>query len=352
MPAGHDQFLEDLALKVLGQERVETLRTLACCEGTLNMTRIALNLSRYVKGVTERHGEISRSLFPGYPIRSISNGVHSASWTAPAFQHLFDSHIPNWRSDFLALRYAESMDCGEILAAHDETKRELINEANRLSKGGLDHHEFTIGFARRATGYKRPTLILRGHERLKQIASKFGTLQLIFAGKAHPQDQEGKALIREIVGAHGQMPAGIKLVHLRNYDVRAARLMVAGVDLWLNTPRPPMEASGTSGMKAAHNGVPSLSIYNGWWLEGCVEGVTGWGVGLHDRDTHHSDDEDARDLYTSLEERILPMYRHEKGRWSEIMRSTIALNASFFNTHRMLQEYYVQAYREQHSIGQ
>jgi glycogen phosphorylase len=352
VPAGHDQFAEDLALKVLGPERVETLRTLACCEGVLNMTRVALNLSHYVNGVTERHGEVSRSMFPGYPIGSISNGVHSASWTAPAFQRLYDRYIPNWRSDFLALRYAESIDCARIVAAHEESKRELIDEANRLTNGGLDHHEFTIGFARRAAGYKRPTLILRDRERLGQIASKFGTLQLIFAGKAHPQDQEGKALIREIVGAAPRMPAGIKLVYLRNYDVRAARLMVAGVDLWLNTPKPPMEASGTSGMKAAHNGVPSLSIFDGWWLEGCVEGVTGWGIGPRGRDTHQSDDDDARDLYATLEERILPMYRHERERWSEIMRSAIALNASFFNTHRMLQEYYIQAYREQHRIQQ
>jgi starch phosphorylase len=350
VPAGHDQFPEDLALKVLGMERVETLRTLACCEGTLNMTRVALNLSRYVNGVTERHGEVSRSMFPGYPIGSISNGVHSASWIAPALQRLYDLHIPNWRSDFLALRYAESIDCAEIVAAHDEAKRELIDEANRLTNGGLDHHEFTIGFARRATGYKRPMLILHDCERLKQIASKFGTLQLVFAGKAHPQDQDGKALIKEIVGASTRMPGGIKLVYLHNYDVRAARLMVAGVDLWLNTPKPPMEASGTSGMKAAHNGVPSLSIYDGWWLEGCVEGVTGWGIGPRARDAQHSDGDDARDLYATLEERILPVYRHDSGRWAEIMRSSIALNASFFNTHRMLQEYYIQAYREQHRI--
>lgn len=348
VPAGHDQYPEDLALKVLGQDRVDTLRTLGCCEGVLNMTRVALNLSRYVNGVTERHGQISRTMFPGYPIGSISNGVHSASWTVPAFQHLYDHHIPNWRSDFLALRYAESIDCAEILAAHGEAKRDLIDEANRLTNGGLDHHEFTIGFARRATGYKRNTLILRNRERLREIASKFGTLQLIFAGKAHPQDQDGKSLISEIVTASARMPLGIKVVYLPNYDVRTARLMTAGVDLWLNTPKPPMEASGTSGMKAAHNGVPSLSIYDGWWLEGCVEGITGWGIGPRDRDAQHSDDDDARDLYAALEERILPLYHRERPRWAEIMRSTIGLNASFFNTHRMLQEYYIQAYREQH----
>jgi glycogen phosphorylase len=352
VPAGHDQFPEDLALKVLGQDRVETLRTLGCCEGALNMTLVALNLSRYVNGVTERHGEISRSMFPGYPIDSISNGVHSASWTAPAFQRLYDHHIRKWRSDFLALRYAVSIGCAEILAAHNEAKRELIEEANRLTNGGLEYHEFTIGFARRATSYKRPMLILRDRERLRQIASKFGVLQLIFSGKAHPQDEDGKALIREIVGASAQMPAGVKLVYLHNYDLRTARLMIAGVDLWLNTPKPPMEASGTSGMKAAHNGVPSLSIYDGWWLEGCVEGVTGWGIGPPDRSAQRSDDDDARDVYATLEERILPIYHHEKRRWAEIMRSTIALNASFYNTHRMLQEYYIQAYREQHRIEQ
>jgi glycogen phosphorylase len=348
VPAGHDNFAEDLALKVLGHERVETLRMLACCGDTLNMTLVALNLSRYVNGVTERHGEVSRSMFPGYPIGSISNGIHSATWTAPSFQRLFDRHIPNWRSDFLSLRYAESIDCAEILAAHEESKRELIDEANRVTNAGLDRHEFTIGFARRATGYKRPTLLLHDLESLGKLASNFGKLQLIFAGKAHPQDQEGKNLIREIYAAAKRMPAGIKLVYLPNYDVRSARLMVSGVDLWLNTPKPPLEASGTSGMKAAHNGVPSLSVYDGWWLEGCVEGVTGWGIGPRERNAQHKDDDDARDLYSALEQRILPLYHHERSRWAEIMRSTIALNASFFNTHRMLQEYYIQAYREQH----
>jgi starch phosphorylase len=352
VPAGHDQYPEDLALRVLGQERVETLRTLGCCEGVLNMTLVALNLSHYVNGVTERHGEISRSMFPGYPIDSISNGVHSASWTAPALQRLYDHRIPKWRSDFLTLRYAVSIDCAEILAAHNEAKRELIDEANRLTNGGLDYHEFTIGFARRATGYKRPMLILRDRERLKQMASRFGVLQLIFSGKAHPQDEDGKALIGEIIGASRQMPARIKLVYLQNYDLRTARLMVAGVDLWLNTPKPPMEASGTSGMKAAHNGVPSLSIYDGWWLEGCVEGVTGWGIGPRERGAQRNDDDDARDLYAALEERVLPIYHQEKQRWAGIMRSTIALNASFYNTHRMLQEYHIQAYREQHRVEQ
>lgn len=350
VPAGHDQYPVDLAAKVLGQEQVEVLRRLDPSEDVLNLTRVALNLSHYVNGVTERHGEISRSMFPGYPIDSITNGVHSAFWTGPALQRLYDRHIPKWRSDFLVLRYAESIDCDEILAAHYEAKSELIDEANRLTNGGLDHHAFTIGFARRATGYKRPMLLLHDPERLSQIASKFGTLQLIFAGKAHPHDEDGKSLIRQIVGASARVPGGIKLVYLRNYDIRAARLMIAGVDLWLNTPKPPMEASGTSGMKAAHNGVPSLSIYDGWWLEGCVEGVTGWGIGPRTRDLRRGDDDDARDLYAALEERILPIYFQDKRRWAEIMRSTISLNASFFNTHRMLQEYFIQAYREQHEF--
>jgi len=350
VPAGHDQYPVDLAAKVLGQEQVEVLRRLDPSEDVLNLTRVALNLSHYVNGVTERHGEISRSMFPGYPIDSITNGVHSAFWTGPALQRLYDRHIPKWRSDFLVLRYAESIDCDEILAAHYEAKSELIDEANRLTNGGLDHHAFTIGFARRATGYKRPMLLLHDPERLSQIASKFGTLQLIFAGKAHPHDEDGKSLIRQIVGASARVPGGIKLVYLRNYDIRAARLMIAGVDLWLNTPKPPMEASGTSGMKAAHNGVPSLSIYDGWWLEGCVEGVTGWGIGPRTRDVRRGDDDDARDLYAALEERILPIYFQDKRRWAEIMRSTISLNASFFNTHRMLQEYFIQAYREQHEF--
>ncbi len=348
VPAGHDQFPEQLAYSVCGSEHVAALKELAELNGTLNMTRVALDLSHFVNGVTERHGEISRSIFPGYPIGSISNGVHSASWTAPAFQRLYDKHFPQWRRDFLALRYAGSIDRAEILAAHEEAKHELIDEVNRIKNGGLTHHAFTMGFARRMTAYKRPMLILHDFERLRRIAAKFGTLQLIFAGKAHPSDADGKALIAEINKAVFQAPIGVKLVYLENYGVKTAKLLVAGVDLWLNTPQPPMEASGTSGMKAAHNGVPSLSIYDGWWLEGCVEGTTGWGIGPRERGVSHDDEADAQDLYVALEERILPLYTQAKDRWAEILRSTIALNASFFNTHRMLQEYFVQAYREQH----
>jgi len=351
VPAGHDQFPLELARSVLGHERVEALDVLGCCGAALNMTRIALVLSHYVNGVTERHGEVSRTIFPGYPISSITNGVHSGTWTSPAFQALFDRRIPDWRRDYFSLRYAIGIPLDEFRQAHQDAKRQLLDEINRLTNAGFDHHVFTIGFARRATVYKRPTLIFQQPERLRQIVARRGQqLQIVFGGKAHPQDAEGKGLIQQIVHWQKVLYPTVKIAYLPNYDMRLARSVTAGVDLWLNTPKPPYEASGTSGMKAAHNGVPSLSVMDGWWLEGYAEGITGWSIGSRDHGDERSDEDDARDLYRALEETILPLYHGRPDSWAEVMRSTVAFNASFFNTHRMLHEYFVLAYQEQHRL--
>jgi glycogen phosphorylase len=346
VPAGHDHFSLELARSVLGEERVHALASLGCCDTELNMTRVALNLSHYVNGVTERHGEISRSTFPGYPIGSITNGVHSATWISPSFQALYDRYIQDWRTDYFSLHYAVSIPLDAIWQAHLEAKAQLISEVNRESNAGFDHHAFTIGCARRATAYKRPTLLFHDLDRLRAIAARHGPIQVVFGGKAHPQDIEGKELITEIVALGKKLGPELKIIYMPNYDLRLAKLITAGVDLWLNTPKPPHEASGTSGMKAAHNGVPSLSVLDGWWREGWVEGVTGWAIGL--KDTERTDAEDAADLYRVLDVSILPIYHRDPTRWREIMRSTIALNASFFNAHRMLVEYVVKAYEEQH----
>ncbi len=345
VPAGHDQFPVSLAEAVIGRDRVKTLETLGCCDQVLNLTRVALHLSHYVNGVTRRHGEISRSLFPGYPIGSITNGVHSVSWTAPSFARLYDRHIPDWRRNSASLRYASGIPLEAVAEAHDEAKAELIAEVNRRLNAGFERRVLTLGFARRATPYKRHGLLLHDPARLRRLAAGPG-LQLVFAGKAHPRDEGGKALIQRVVQAAAGLAPLVKLVYLDNYDVRLARLITAGVDVWVNTPRPPWEASGTSGMKAAHNGVPSLSVLDGWWWEGHIEGVTGWAIGARERDgaAERSDAADADDLYRALEERIVPLYSGDRARWAALMRSTIALNASFFNTQRMLQEYLAQAY--------
>jgi glycogen phosphorylase len=348
IPAGHDQFSLDLAQRVLNPDQWEALQALGCCNGSLNMTFVALHLSNYVNGVTKRHSEVSRALFPNLAIGSITNGVHSATWTAPAFRALYDRYTPDWREDSFFLRYALGIPLDAIRQAHDEAKQLLITEINRSANAAFDQHTFTIGFARRATSYKRPDLLFYDPDRLRQIAAQHGPLQVIFSGKAHPKDEEGKELIQKIFRSAKELAPEVKVAYLSNYNMELGLLLTSGTDLWLNTPQPPYEASGTSGMKAAHNGVPSLSVLDGWWLEVPVEGVTGWAIGSRDSGTvfERRDDKDAEELYCKLEEKILPLYYGDSLRWAELMRFTVALNASFFNTQRMIQEYVTHAYRD------
>jgi starch phosphorylase len=345
VPAGQDQFPLDLARRVLGDGVIDRLAQLGCCGSMLNMTLVALHLSHYVNGVTRRHGEISRSMFPGYPIRSITNGVHSATWTSPPFQALCDREVPGWRSDPVSLRYLANVPLEDVRRAHAQAKWRLMQEVNERTNAGFDKDVLTLGFARRATAYKRPTLVLDDRQRLAAIAAAHGGLQIVLAGKAHPADAEGRSLVQALTRAAGDGIAGVRLAFLPNYDVETAQLLTAGVDVWLNTPRAPLEASGTSGMKAAHNGVPSVSSFDGWWIEGCVEGVTGWSIGPRDSEEAalRSDAEDAAELYRILDERVAPAYA-DADAWAGIMRSTLALNASFFNTHRMIDEYLRLAY--------
>jgi starch phosphorylase len=348
IPAGHDKFSVDLAWKLLGPGPVGTLRAIGCCEDTLNMTFIALQLSHYVNGVTRRHGDVSRSMFPGYPISSITNGVHSATWTCEPFQRLFDRRIPDWRKDSFSLRYALSIPSTEVAAAHREAKRTLVEEVNERTNVGFHLDALTLGFARRAAAYKRPTLLLRDPDTLRRIAREQGPIQIIYSGKAHPQDIEGKAIIQEILRWQRELRAEVKVAYLTNYDMETGGLLTSGVDVWVNNPRPPYEASGTSGMKAAHNGVPSLSVLDGWWLEGHIEGVTGWSVGSPDPAlaAQRTDEDDARDLLQVLETKVLPLYYKDPHSWAQLMRHTIGLAASFFNTQRMLHEYVLLAYRD------
>ncbi|MBI5838102.1 MAG: alpha-glucan family phosphorylase [Candidatus Eisenbacteria bacterium] len=345
--AGHDQFPVELVKEVLARPDLCDMEEIFCSGGTFNMTYLALNLSHYVNGVAKRHGEVSRSMFSHYAIDAITNGVHASTWAARPFQELFDKHIPGWRQDNYTLRYALSIPRDEIWKAHRDAKARLIQYVNRDTNVGMDVDVLTLGFARRVAPYKRGDLFFRDAERLRNIRTHVGPLQIIYAGKAHPQDGEGKAIIARIFEARDRVKPEIKMAYMPNYDMELARRMVAGVDIWLNTPRPPYEASGTSGMKAAVNGVPSLSVLDGWWIEGCIEGVTGWAVGKDARMLHTSDDpsaEDAADLYDKLEQVILPQFYRERDRFIDVMRHTIALNGSFFNTHRMIQQYVLNAY--------
>jgi starch phosphorylase len=347
VPAGHDQFPLELAERVLGpREAFHTMHEVFCCEGVLNMTYLALNLSHYINGVAKKHGEVSRHMFAHYVIDAITNGVHAATWTSQPFQALFDRHIPGWREDNFSLRYALSIPHQEVWDAHLSAKRQMIQYVNRTSNAGMDVDVLTLGFARRATAYKRTDLLFQDIERLKQLAAHAGGLQVIYAGKAHPRDHQGKALIKRIYEVKDVLKDHIKIAYLANYDVAVGALLTAGVDVWLNTPQPPLEASGTSGMKAALNGVPSLSVLDGWWLEGCIEGITGWAIGTNHRGLATDDDraQDAAALYDKLAQVILPLFYGDRQSFINVMRHAIALNGSFFNTQRMLQQYVVKAY--------
>jgi starch phosphorylase len=343
--AGHDQFPLKLAEQVLGRPEIKHMSEIFTFEGVLNMTFLALNLSHYVNGVAKRHQEVSQHMFGKYPIDAITNGIHAATWATPAFQALFDRALPGWREDNHSLRYALKIPRRDVQAAHLEAKRRLFDRVRHDSGKSMSEEVFTVGFGRRATPYKRANLLLRDPARLSRIAREVGPIQIIYAGKAHPHDDAGKQVIREVVSGLGSLDGNTSSVYLADYDMELAKLMVSGVDLWLNTPEPPLEASGTSGMKAAVNGVPSLSILDGWWLEGHVEGVTGWAIGsrIHDGGAPDSA-RDADDLYEQLERVILPMFYQRPDDFIDVMRQTIGLTGSFFNTHRMLQQYLTRAY--------
>ncbi|MBM3858303.1 MAG: alpha-glucan family phosphorylase [Verrucomicrobia bacterium] len=367
VPAGHDQFPMDMVRRVLGLPDVfakmqdqfcvnfaahvlnrppgaHDMKALFCTDTMLNMTYLALNLSHYVNGVAKKHAEVSRHMFAEYRVDAITNGVHVPTWTSRPFQELFDRHIPGWREDSFSLRYALGIPPAQVWAAHETAKRDLVEWINHETNAGFDRHDFTIGFARRAATYKRADLLFHNLDRLRAIVAKAGRLQIVYAGKAHPQDQNGKELIKHIVAARDALRHDIKIAYLPNYDWDLGCRLTAGVDVWLNTPLPPMEASGTSGMKAALNGVPSLSILDGWWIEGCIEGVTGWAIDSTapaggDRTPH-----DAASLYDKLENVVLPLFYRDRDRFLDVMRHAIALNGSFFNTQRMILQYVLKAY--------
>jgi glycogen phosphorylase len=371
VPAGHDRFpmeyltrvfpgqaefldlkdapTADLLKRVLQAEQsFPDLQEAARRGATLNLTQLALSLSTYVNGVAKQHGETSRQMFPEAAIEAITNGVHAGTWTSPPFQQLFDRYIPSWREDNYSLRSALGLPAEEVWAAHLIAKFDLLEMVRKKTGLKFDSEAFTIGFARRATGYKRADLILSDLDRLREIAKNAGHFQIIYAGKAHPNDGGGKDIIRRIFHAKKALRKAVPVVFLDDYNLELGGKITSGVDLWLNTPQFPLEASGTSGMKAALNGVPSLSILDGWWVEGHIEGVTGWCIGESRRTTAGNTPADntaeAESLYAKLESVILPLYYSDRAKFLEVMQHSIAINGSFFNTQRMVQQYITDAY--------
>jgi glycogen phosphorylase len=344
VPAGHDRFSTEQAVRILGADRTSRLEKLGCFrDGLLNMTVLALKFSRFANAVSMQHGNVSRLMFPDAAVHSITNGVHAATWMSEPVQQLLDERIAEWRRDNLTLRNAIEIPEAAMLGAHARAKEELLAEVGSRTGLVLNPKVLTLGFARRAATYKRANLLLTEPERLKEIAAKAGGLQILYAGKAHPQDEPGKKLIQEVVEEAARLSdTELRIVYLENYEWDLGARLTAGVDVWVNTPRRPYEASGTSGMKAAMNGVPSLSILDGWWIEGCIEGVTGWAI-----EDGENDADEANSLYNKLETAVVPLYRDAPEKWAHLMRTTLAFNGSYFNTNRMVKQYARLAYYPQ-----
>jgi len=345
--AGHDKFPYPLVKQVLGEIiPMDVLRDLAG-KDNLNMTLLALSLSNYVNGVAKKHGEVSQHMFPGYHIHAITNGVHTFTWTCEDMAKLFDKYIPGWANEPELFVRSGSIPELELWEAHREAKRKLLTYVGEATGIVMDTNVLTLGFARRATAYKRPHLLFYDIDRLLEINAE-GRLQIIYAGKAHPHDDNGKRLIQGIYGYRDKLKGKISIAFLPGYDMDIALKLVSGVDVWLNTPLRPLEASGTSGMKAAHNGVVNFSVLDGWWIEGLIEGFTGWSIGGLPTETAQpgmSDAEDAADLYKKLEQQIIPRYYDpNKSQWSRMMKNAISKNAYYFNSHRMMRRYVTEAY--------
>ncbi|HET7319512.1 MAG TPA: alpha-glucan family phosphorylase [Nitrospirota bacterium] len=345
--AGHDKFPYTVVRQVLGEIiSFDVLKDLAG-KDNLNMTHLALSLSKYVNGVAKKHGEVSQHMFPGYHIHAITNGVHTFTWTCEDMARLFDKYIPGWANEPELFVRSGNIPELELWEAHREAKRKLLNYVGEASGVIMDPNVLTLGFARRATAYKRPHLIFSDIDRLVRISEK-GRIQIIYAGKAHPHDDDGKRIIQSIYGFRDKLRGKIAVAFLPGYDMELALKLVSGVDVWVNTPLRPLEASGTSGMKAAHNGVVNFSVLDGWWIEGHIEGFTGWSIGSKPVETDRpkqSDADDAEDLYNKLENLIIPKYYDpNKSGWSRMMRNAISKNAYYFNCHRMMRRYVTEAY--------
>ncbi len=343
--AGHDRFPYDLVERIMGDViPMDRLKELGG-KDELNMTMLALNLSHFINGVAKKHGEISQALFPGFKVNAITNGIHPFTWTSPYLAPLYDKYLPGWANEPELLVRVDNIPDQEIHDAHIKAKVSLFQYIEETTGTQLDPEILTIGFARRVTAYKRANMIFTDPQRLLKIGG--GKLQLVFAGKAHPRDDRGKGMIQEIFQQADFFGDNLKIVYLSNYNMDLAIRLIPGVDIWLNNPLRPLEASGTSGMKAALNGVPNFSVLDGWWIEGHIEGVTGWSIGPSPTETTtdiNNSDEDVRDLYMKLEQTIIPLYYEDHTGWVKLKKNVIGKNAYYFNTHVMMRRYVTEAY--------
>jgi starch phosphorylase len=335
--AGHDRFPYDLIGRIMDELiPLDVMKDLGG-QDSLNMTRLGLNLSEFINGVAKKHSEVSRNMFPGYEISAITNGVHTFTWTCDSLKKLYDKYLPSWANEPEIFVRVGRIPNEELWDAHMEAKGLLLDFVKKNTGVQMSPDILTIGFARRATAYKRADLIFSDVKRLQRIAS--GKLQIVFAGKAHPKDEPGKELIEKIFAMKKQLKDKVKIAYIKNYDMDIALKVISGVDVWLNTPLRPREASGTSGMKAAHNGVINFSVLDGWWIEGHIEGFTGWSIGPNPTETkliENMDTKDAVDLYDKLEKNIIPLFYDDRTGWIRMMQNAIGKNAYYFNSHRMM----------------
>ncbi|HDH04427.1 MAG TPA: alpha-glucan family phosphorylase [Nitrospirae bacterium] len=343
--AGHDKFTYELFKKVFGDYFPENILKKLAGEKNVNMTLLGFNLSNHVNGVAKKHGEVSQSMFPGYQINAITNGVHSFTWTSKGMKKIFDKYLPGWANEPEIFVRIGVIPDEELWNAHMEAKRNLIDYVNSVSDADMDYETLTIGFARRATAYKRADLLFSDLKRLEKIGT--AKIQVIYAGKAHPKDMVGKQLIEKIFSYKQKLKGKIRIAFIQNYNMEIALKLVSGVDIWLNTPLRPLEASGTSGMKAAHNGVMNFSVLDGWWIEGHIEGYTGWAIGPAPKKIEpdiNMNKIDADDLYNKLETKIIPLYYNDRKTWIRMMQNAIGKNAYYFNSHRMMRRYVTETY--------
>ena len=334
VPAGHDHFSLDRVKNKLNTLIPDGLSLPSIINSQrLHMTELGLYFSRTANGVSKLHGDVAQDQFPWTEIGFITNGVHHSYWMGTPLKIIFDDYLAGWRLEPNRLLEIDSVPDEVLYEGHLERKRKLISYANSQTGKALDMNTLTIGFARRSATYKRAQLLFSDLERLQELGQK--KIQVIFSGKAHPNDKEGKELIHGIVSKSKSLFGSIKVIYLENYDMWLGRLITSGVDVWLNTPLRPNEASGTSGMKATLNGVPNLSVLDGWWAEGCEDNVNGWAIG----DPNHPDDKkDSEHLYHLLEDQIIPLFYDDRKKWVTIMKHAIKTGVRF-TALRMINEY-------------
>jgi len=307
--AAFDKFpIEDVKTYLKDYIKDANMEDLFDHDQEFNLSWVSLKASRTVAAVSKKHKYVSESIFEGHKLEYVTNGVHHMRWVSPHHKKLYTEFIRGWEEDPSLLRQIVNVPDQIFIQAHQKAKDDLIDLVNSQTDASFSRDWFTIGGARRITAYKRNHIILKDIDWLIDIANDFNGLQIVFSGKAHPLDGEGKAIIKEIFDAKDYAKSKtnkLKIAFIENYDMYKAKIIISGVDIWLNTPQRPLEASGTSGMKAALNGVPNFSVLDGWWIEGCMENINGWSIGKKTSWEDIAlepewDKEEIRDLYNKL----------------------------------------------------